>query len=114
MTNQEAFTTVKDHLLAQGKRSMAPYSSYDSGGAWRCAYRGADGLKCALGILIPDDEYTPELEGNEFMELCPVPPSLRGIDEDLLSALQCVHDYAQPSDWHSELKTIAEMHHLTF
>ncbi|OYU33258.1 hypothetical protein [Novosphingobium sp. PASSN1] len=56
-TNQEIFDTCLAHLRAQGRRSVHP----DLG---ICAYRGADNLKCAIGILIPDDKYHPGLENN--------------------------------------------------
>lgn len=28
-----------------------------------CLYRGPDGRKCAFGLILPDDEHTPDLEG---------------------------------------------------
>lgn len=56
MNNQEVFDKVVTHLRTQGVPSM-------SGGQY-CQYRGPNGTSCAAGCLIPDNAYTPELEGN--------------------------------------------------
>jgi hypothetical protein len=32
-------------------------------GIERCAYRGPNGMKCAAGHLIPDEQYSPKMEG---------------------------------------------------
>lgn len=34
-----------------------------------CAYRGTDGLKCAIGHIISDENYSPEMEGNGVGDL---------------------------------------------
>ncbi len=52
MTPQEIFDTVVVHLLQQGKQSKSHV----------CLYRSDDGLKCAVGALIPDSEYDPAME----------------------------------------------------
>jgi hypothetical protein len=52
MTPQEIFDTVIAHLLQQGKQSKSDV----------CLYRSDDGLKCAIGALIPDSEYDPDME----------------------------------------------------
>ena len=54
MTKQEVFDKVATHLLTQNKRSLEDTS---------CVYRAKDGSMCAAGCLIPDEEYTPALEG---------------------------------------------------
>jgi hypothetical protein len=88
MTNQEVFDKVVVHL-----RSMASQSVRLDG---VCAYRGIDGLKCAIGIFIPDDVYSPDMEGpdngverllNNFNL-----PELKEIPIDLLKRLQSAHD----------------------
>ena len=54
MTPQEAFETVANHLLAQGRPSKNEKGM--------CVYRGPNGLKCAVGALIPDESYNPRME----------------------------------------------------
>ena len=53
MKKQEVFNKVAAHLLAQGKPALKGED---------CVYRSKDGLKCAIGCLIPDENYTPEME----------------------------------------------------
>ncbi len=59
ISHQEAFDKVARHLAAQGGPSRGLNPSRNL----MCLYRGHDGRKCAFGIFIPDDEYTPEMEG---------------------------------------------------
>lgn len=54
-TSQELFDYVTSFLLKQGEQSRGP------GGA--CAYRGRDGLMCAVGCVVPDEFYSPSMEG---------------------------------------------------
>lgn len=54
MNNQEAFDLMVNHLITQGRAAA------DDNG--ECLYRGPEGTKCAVGILIPDDKYTPAME----------------------------------------------------
>ena len=49
LSQQEVFNQVADHLLTQMKRS---YSKKHKG----CQYRGPNGLKCAVGGILTDDE----------------------------------------------------------
>ncbi len=50
---QKAFDTMLDHLRKQGEPSVR--------NGW-CVYRDDAGNKCAVGALIPDEVYTPEIE----------------------------------------------------
>ena len=53
---QEVFDIVVNHLFTQGR------PAYD--GVQGCMYRAPDGLRCAVGALIPDDLYDPAFETN--------------------------------------------------
>lgn len=89
-TSQEFFDKTVRHLHEQGKQAV------DVRGA--CKYRimvGGQMLMCALGCHIPDEIYTPKMEGKgvlvlmrEFSELENIMPP--GID--LLWQLQSAHD----------------------
>jgi hypothetical protein len=103
-TKREVFDIVKNHLLTQNKRSVDEYG--------RCMYRAPDGSKCAIGCLIPDERYKPELEklaaySNEVLA------SLEGVlsDEEsgwgmFLNSLQSVHDNYHVHDWSRQLAKI--------
>lgn len=113
---REIFTTVRDHLLKQGRRSEIV--NPETGGA-ECRYRAPDGLKCALGCLIPDELYTPEIEGvsmplrtselvssgrQKLYEILGSP----GDDEMcLMRDLQAIHDTRLPDLWQSCLARVA-------
>lgn len=105
MTDQEIFDKVATHLLAQNAKSMN-----ESG----CAYRGYCGRKCAIGCLIPDDKYHPDIE-NQTLEADCVRAALEdGISLKsmrtlgLMVCLQSVHDNAAVQDWHFRLTEVAE------
>lgn len=103
MTDQEVFTMVATHLLAQNEKAMSANNSF-------CMYRSPKGLKCALGCLIPDNEYAPELEGKTFREMQAkglVPPALLSMNVDLIKELQAVHDQWQPERWATRLTIVA-------
>ena len=52
---QAVFDKVVKHLLTQKRRSESKRG---------CAYRGEDGAMCAVGCLISDKAYDPEIEGH--------------------------------------------------
>ena len=60
LTDQEIYDRVCVHLFNQGQRA------YDSDASiyGTCMYRTKDGLKCAVGCLIEDDEYSKNFEGD--------------------------------------------------
>jgi hypothetical protein len=95
MTAQEMFDTVARHLLKQNERSIND--------SRRCMYRGPRGLKCAVGVLIPDENYSKDFEG-----MLVSTPSIRnaaGIPDDLLDlahTLQSVHDNALSHGFNGE------------
>lgn len=88
MTNQEAFDKMIVHLNNQNW-----VQSVNKDG--ECAYRGPAGNKCAVGELIPDDQYDPEwdVEGisADYLMACNV-PCLQGLHARLLTEMQLFHD----------------------
>jgi hypothetical protein len=107
MTNLEIIDRVTSHLLAQGVRAEDPNASTPS----KCRYRHGN-LKCAVGFLISDEHYRPQLEGYGVATLevlRAVEDSLgTSVDEDLLSQLQAVHDTNFPDNWEFLLKEIRD------
>lgn len=85
--------TIKEAILAviaQGKRSV------DVNGA--CMYRGPDGLKCIVGHMISDEDYSPKLENRSA---CSVDISnlVQGHEGYDLLELQHCHDGALDNDF---------------
>lgn len=54
LTEQEIFDRVAQHLRQQGAQATR------AGGG--CLYRTREGLMCAVGCLIPEDQYRPEFD----------------------------------------------------
>lgn len=104
---QDIFDQAANHLLTQMKQSR-----YDG----MCLYRSDDGLKCAVGCFIADDEYYGDME-NECVENLIDCGLMRSIDHDrikLLDKLQCMHDGLDPDRWSSALEEIAAEFNLKF
>ena len=101
-----------------------------------CAYRGEEGTSCAVGCLIPDELYTPSIEGHGISSLalreilvhagvltptevkegyifCEVKLPTRQ-KMYLLGRLQTIHDSSPIPDWHDLLVSLAEIFGLTF
>jgi hypothetical protein len=100
MTPQEIYDTVAKHLFAQGVRSRGKKPGSEDTG---CLYRGPEGTKCAVGVLMSDEVYDPEMEGNALALLFDPDATPDGGFElpvwmkthfHLLSALQDTHDYS--------------------
>lgn len=62
MNQQEIFDTVAKHLFTQGERSMMTKGDNDVFSGEFCAYRGENGMKCAVGALITDEMYNPAMD----------------------------------------------------
>lgn len=119
MTKQEVFDKVATHLLTQNKRSLEGTS---------CVYRAKDGSMCAAGCLIPDEEYTPALEGwqitacyesFDYRGLVPPRPEFEKLFSgwersvvNFLRELQEIHDDMPVADWCAHLRTAANSHGL--
>ena len=85
---QEVFDIVVNHLVTQRRPAYTGLSG--------CMYRAPDGLRCAVGVLIPDNLYDPEFERDTADSVI-----RKLFNEDLadwrehrelLLALQAVHD----------------------
>jgi hypothetical protein len=103
MNKQEVFDKVSTHLLTQMKQSSA---GEDDG--FMCLYRSLDGLKCAIGCLIPDEFYHPSFEGKRVGMLTHVLNKIGlQVDYVFLMQLQRIHDTYPPCSWKDLLKEVA-------
>jgi len=110
MTNQTAFNIASVALLTQNAFSMT-----DDGNI--CAYRDADGNKCAIGHLIPDELYEEVTEGLDVIEMLRksqhIALLLAECEDQFLTDLQNVHDEAtHPETFSTELLRLAAEWHL--
>ena len=124
-TPQSIFNRVAEHLLTQNAQSLTDTVTDEGQVEKGCAYRGSNGLKCAVGCLIADEHYSPELEGDNITS----PPVCEAVRESidphhkmtqaewaeiqyLLDRLQLRHDNSDPSEWSSDLDVIAAQFNL--
>jgi hypothetical protein len=109
----ELFDKIKSHLLTQKIKSV------DSAGI--CKYRDDFGNKCALGCLLTDDMYSPNLEGISLAHS----PELRSILEPLigvegseefnnnlkmLTSLQIIHDEVGIDHWIEHINEVKRLY----
>lgn len=114
MTHQEIFDTVLTKLRAQGVRSTGK----NDHGITRCRYRGEEGLKCAVGHLIPDNFYNPDMEYMTVYEIMSHYNFWLPHDAgQLLEQLQQAHDdalqYGLPA-WEYAMREVAREEGLTY
>lgn len=114
MNIQEIYDKVARHLLAQGMKSQAAIADPETKEVKiNCAYRGDNGLMCAVGCLISENVYSKSIEGyscRNDMVMNALIESGISVDfeiKNLLLNLQQVHDDINPSGWKDYLNDIA-------
>ena len=111
LTRQEVYDIVKSHLLDQGSKSLMETGDM-------CAYRGENGTSCAVGCLIPDEDFPSQLEGKDIHGLvCSSTLNQKLVSflrkhMFLLYELQRIHDNIPVENWPHELAYLAEAHNL--
>jgi hypothetical protein len=107
MTLQEIFDKVSNHLLTQRKKAIDKKTKL-------CKYK-INKLKCAAGCLIPDKDYSKEIEHKsisdiEYFNDAGYSPS----ELNLINKLQVIHDVFPVKNWKSKLKLLANNSNLLF
>lgn len=134
MTEQEIFDKVVRHLKKQGQPARVPVEEVGPN-VTRCVYRTSDEKSCAVGCLIPDELYSPDIERTNIGTLIEEKSSEDGVSEKykllddvlsraglggnlkLLADLQVCHD--RRSNWkflenmRESLLDVARRHALT-
>jgi hypothetical protein len=115
-TKQSVFDTVARGILAQGGPALSENDLPS------CVYRGAKGIKCGIGMLIPDSEYTDNMEGQDVINALGFSFALTNLAENVsinfLEQLQVAHDDAGSStigwldNWKEPMRNIAVSHDL--
>ena len=101
---QQQFNKVYIHLITQGEKSLSEAAESSNG----CSYRGDNGLMCAAGCMIPDEKYTPEMEGFSWDLLCmEYPEAETWLDRELGLHVQLIHDTTEPYRWDYQLRDVA-------
>jgi hypothetical protein len=108
-TPLEIIDYVTPLMLAQNAKSQVIRMGFSDDNL-TCAYRGNDGRKCPVGMLMTDEEYA-DLEDNDgnFKSAYGVCKNFGLSDSEirvLLSQLQSIHDSKEPSEWADKLATL--------
>lgn len=61
-SKQKVFDYIIKHLRKQNAKSLLPRDLTKDTFGPSCAYKGMGDMKCAVGCLIEDEEYTDEIE----------------------------------------------------
>ena len=115
LSPKDIYQRVSEHLLTQ--RAV----SEDDNGS--CRLRSPEGRKCAIGSLVRDDVYEPELEGvgisyyrhaqdGKLLQAL-FASNVNAYDPniiDLLIELEEVHDYADIDEWPELLAALGKRH----
>ncbi len=94
--NQKAFSVVWQHFVVKkAKQSIVEEEYGDAYWALRGPYNRRD----AIGLLLPDEQYLPDMEKQTLEELLVNYPDLQLVTRDtkLLTDLQWAHDIAVQS-----------------
>lgn len=104
MTDQEMFDRVARHLIKQGRKSVSRSKKYGT----MCRYRGPNGTMCGIGCLIPNKQYTHNLE-NKTADHGAVQyaAGLSCFQIPLALALQITHDDRPAQSWPKRLRGVA-------
>lgn len=112
MEAQEIFNKVVTHLRTQGVKAMD--------NTW-CRFRTDQGLKCAAGCLIQDDEYQAWMDNcSSISEIliqsqCPMSLQIRlRRHTNLIYALQSVHDLGVIDKWEQNFKEVSHNFNLNY
>lgn len=115
LSRQEIFTKAYNGLKSQGfQRSVSPIHFH----SYSCRYRGANGMKCAVGWLMDDDKYTSSFEGYTPNGAYTLPEYWEAVncsrdDSFFLKELQKAHDNGDtPELMINNLETVAGVHGL--
>lgn len=95
--NQKAFNVVwQQFVVKKAKQSIIEYDNGEAIWALRGPYNRMD----AIGTLLTDEQYKPEMEGLTLEELLEEYPDLQLVtkDKSLLTEFEWAHDIAVQSD----------------
>ncbi len=115
---QATLNKVWKHLRKQGEKS--------TNGGHLCRYRGAGGLRCAVGALMPDGMYDPCIEGTSAYRMFEINAEMgrervgeqfralfsSKVSGSFIQQLQNIHDKFEPYAWEMALEAFARENNL--
>ena len=118
MNNQEIFNKVWQHAVVENQ--PLSYKGIYGKARITCEYRGQNGSRCWIGVVMPDEAYNPKFDTNDYPRATDVltlrrfyprvRKFLHGAGREFLKAIQEAHDIMATNefyDWH-ETKSARE------
>ena len=105
MNDQQAFDKMVTHLFTQKEQAL---DVKEISLAPDCFYRMPCGKMCAVGALIPDEEYESSFEGEDVLSIQSQVSTLKVLDSNLLYLMQGIHDNTVPEEWFIEIEDLAD------
>lgn len=99
-TGQEVFDQSARHLLKQNKRAFDPALQ-------NCVYRTEDGLRCAAGVFLSDEDIARFRIALTCGWGSIVQTTGVKAHSDLIQKLQGIHDVCPVDEWLYELRQLA-------
>lgn len=106
LTEQQIFDKVVLHLLTQKKKATLKRTGFYKSNPV-CAYLNDDGLKCAVGALLTDQEAQMFKNTDAPLEDVIKLATRYRVHELFLQELQIIHDESKPSRWYEKLSAMA-------
>lgn len=104
MNTLEAMKYIKEKLLEQGEQ--ASYRTANKS-VPQCKYRTKKGLKCAVGMLIPEEDYDESFEHKTIHEIrLALTNWMPNVELNALENAQSVHDYVKQGDENTWIENI--------
>lgn len=105
---QEAFDKMARGVIKQGKQAVKP-----DGDTMTCVLRTKDGLRCAIGQMIPAKQYRKWFEDLGLDDLAKIIPALRELDFNFLHDVRSAHDNSDEGerfikDFKGAMRSVAE------
>jgi hypothetical protein len=116
---QHTFDQVAAHLIEQGEKSLTAVD--DDSEFAHCVYRGPNGLRCAIGFCISNEDYDIRMEEKSLASQINFAPGLTVLDKvgaqyyrnaAFLNLLQLIHDCSSVLEWPESLKDFAKKYDL--
>jgi hypothetical protein len=103
-----AFITILQGMRA---RRYAKAQEVCPDGGLGCRYKTEMGMKCAVGLLIPDERYDPEFEGMSVAQILKAGAlagtEFEGCPAGLLVEMQHAHDASNAGSKHAHFENMA-------
>lgn len=107
--DQDGFDAMYNAMLNQGhKCANKTTKNGHAPGEYNLYYGEGCNDRCAVGFLIPEEQYNPGIEGQKACIAQSNTPALQRFSLQLLQGMQDIHDKRPVNQWAVEMDKLAE------